>query len=71
MPDKSVIIGIAGASASGKSLLANTLYQELKQDVGNSQIGKIAEDNYYRDQRRLTMEAREKTNYDHPNAYDP
>jgi len=70
MPDKSVIIGIAGASASGKSLLANTLYQELKQDVGNSQIGKIAEDNYYRDQRRLTMEAREKTNYDHPNAYD-
>jgi len=67
---KSIIIGIAGASASGKSLLANTLYQELKQDVGSSQIGKIAEDSYYRDQRQLTMEERERTNYDHPGAYD-
>jgi uridine kinase len=70
MTERSVIIGIAGASASGKSLLANTLYQELKQDLGSSQIGQIKEDYYYKDLRGLTMEERERTNYDHPDAYD-
>ena len=65
-----VIIGIAGASASGKSLIASTIYQELKAKVGGNQIGVITEDRYYRDQRHLSMEERTKTNYDHPQALD-
>lgn len=65
-----VIIGIAGASASGKSLIASTIYQELKIKVGDHQIGVITEDRYYRDQSHLSMEERVKTNYDHPQALD-
>lgn len=65
-----VIIGIAGASASGKSLIANTIYHELCRDLGTNQIGVINEDSYYRDQTHLTMEERVKTNYDHPKALD-
>ncbi len=65
-----VIIGIAGASASGKSLIANTVYNELRAKVGDHQIGVITEDCYYRDQGHLSMEDRVKTNYDHPNALD-
>ncbi len=69
-PHQCVIIGIAGASASGKSLIANTVYRELKAKVGDDQIGVITEDSYYRDQSHLSMEERVKTNYDHPNALD-
>lgn len=65
-----VIIGIAGASASGKSLIASTIYKELKEKVGDHQIGVITEDRYYRDQSHLSMEERVKTNYDHPQALD-
>ncbi|MGV3345098.1 uridine kinase [Enterobacteriaceae bacterium LUAb1] len=65
-----VIVGIAGASASGKSLIASTLYCEIRAQVGDKNIGVIPEDAYYKDQSHLTMEARVKTNYDHPNAMD-
>ncbi|NKF51511.1 uridine kinase [Shewanella sp. WXL01] len=65
-----VIIGIAGASASGKSLIANTIFNELCRDLGTDQIGVINEDAYYRDQSHLTMDERVKTNYDHPKALD-
>ncbi|MDB1124430.1 uridine kinase [Vibrio algarum] len=65
-----VIVGIAGASASGKSLIASTIYNELKAKVGDHQIGVITEDCYYKDQSDLSMEDRVKTNYDHPNALD-
>jgi uridine kinase len=65
-----VIIGIAGASASGKSLIASTLYRELRDQVGDEHIGVIPEDSYYKDQSHLSMEERVKTNYDHPSAMD-
>lgn len=65
-----VIIGITGASASGKSLIASTLYRELCDQVGEAHIGVIPEDCYYKDQSNITMSERVKTNYDHPNAVD-
>ncbi|SIQ76189.1 uridine kinase [Aeromonas sp. RU39B] len=65
-----VIIGIAGASASGKSLIAQTIYEELVAELGAGEIGVISEDCYYKDQSHLTMEERVKTNYDHPSAMD-
>ncbi|SDJ71356.1 uridine kinase [Ferrimonas sediminum] len=65
-----VIIGIAGASASGKSLIARTICDDLRQDLGTDQIAMITEDCYYKDQSHLSMEERVKTNYDHPNALD-
>jgi len=65
-----VIIGIAGASASGKSLIASTIYHELREKVGDHEIGVITEDCYYKDQSYMPMEERVKTNYDHPSALD-
>lgn len=56
-----VVIAIAGASASGKSLIASTIYKELKNELGTDNIGIISEDAYYRDQSHLTMEERIKT----------
>ncbi|ETS29415.1 uridine kinase [Photorhabdus khanii NC19] len=64
------IVGISGASASGKSLIANTLYRELRAQVGDHNIGIIPEDCYYKDQSDLSMEERYKTNYDHPSSMD-
>lgn len=65
-----IVIAIAGASASGKSLIASTIYKELKAELGADDIGIISEDAYYRDQTHLAMEERVKTNYDHPNSMD-
>jgi uridine kinase len=61
-----IIIGIAGASASGKSLLARTIVNQL----GSSQVVVISEDSYYKDHPGLPLEARQKINYDHPDAFD-
>ncbi|WGE34846.1 uridine kinase [Actinobacillus genomosp. 1] len=65
-----IVIAIAGASASGKSLIASTIYKELKEELSSDDIGIISEDAYYKDQTHLTMEERVKTNYDHPNSMD-
>ncbi|QYK00148.1 uridine kinase [Shewanella psychrotolerans] len=70
MKSQCVIIGIAGASASGKSLIAKTIYEELCRDLGTDEIGVIAEDAYYKDQSHLSMDQRVLTNYDHPKALD-
>jgi len=65
-----VVIAIAGASASGKSLIANTIYRELCEELGTDQIGIISEDSYYRDQSHLELDVRMLTNYDHPKAFE-
>lgn len=65
-----VVIAIAGASASGKSLIANTIFNELCAELGTDQIGIISEDAYYKDQSHLSMDQRVLTNYDHPKAFD-
>ena len=47
-------------SMISKSLIASTLYRELRAQVGDHNIGVIPEDCYYRDQSDLTMEERYK-----------
>ena len=66
MQGKTIIIGISGPSASGKSLLANTIVDEL----GSNQVVIISEDSYYKDRPHLSYEERCKINYDHPDALD-
>lgn len=61
-----IIIGISGASASGKSLLANTIVNEL----GSDQVVVISEDSYYKDHSNIPFEQRAKINYDHPDSLD-
>ncbi len=66
MKQKTILVGIAGASASGKSLLADTLVEELQSE----HLCVISEDSYYKDQSHLSMEERVRTNYDHPESMD-
>jgi uridine kinase len=66
MNDKTIIIGISGPSASGKSLLANTIVNEL----GSEHVVVISEDAYYKDNGDLPFAEREKINYDHPDSFD-
>jgi uridine kinase len=61
-----IIIGISGASASGKSLLANTIVKEL----GSEQVVVISEDSYYKDHSNIPFEERAAINYDHPDSLD-
>ena len=68
--NNTIIIAIAGASASGKSLIASTIHKELCEEVGGDDIGIISEDAYYKDQSHLSFEQRIQTNYDHPSSMD-
>lgn len=62
-----VIIGIAGGSASGKTTLAKKVYEATSKQGSVSMI-KI--DDYYKVLDHLTPEERKNVNYDHPDAYD-
>ncbi|MBL4672683.1 MAG: uridine kinase [Arenicella sp.] len=64
------IIAIAGASASGKTLFAQTVYKELLAELEGRPLAVLEEDAYYRDQSHLEMSVREQTNYDHPKAFE-
>lgn len=64
---ETVFIGIAGGSASGKTSIAQKMYEYFK---GSHTIKIIKHDDYYKDQSHMTMEERVKTNYDHPLAFD-
>lgn len=66
MQNSCIIIGISGASASGKSLLAKTIVNEL----GSKQVVIISEDSYYKDYPNLSLEEKKAVNYDHPDAFD-
>ena len=66
MTKHNIILGITGPSASGKSLLANTIVNGL----GSDQVVVISEDSYYKDNSHLSFEERESINYDHPDAFD-
>jgi len=65
MSRKIFILGIAGASGSGKTYLSNMLHEKLGQE--DSVI--LAVDSYYR-QQEVPFEIREKTNYDHPDSLE-
>jgi uridine kinase len=66
MKNKTIIIGISGASASGKTLLAKTIVEE----IGSKQVVVISEDSYYKDLSHLPKEERAKLNFDHPDSLD-
>ena len=60
------VIGVAGGSGSGKT----TVTRRVIETVGPSGVAVLSQDNYYRAQDDVPFEARLKTNYDHPAAFD-
>ena len=55
MKNKAVIIGIAGGSASGKTSIAQQLYDYFK---GSHCVKIVKQDDYYKDQSHKSMEER-------------
>lgn len=62
---ESIVIGIAGGTGSGKTTLAHRIQKAFP---GQSVL--ISQDSYYKDIGHLSLEEREKTNFDHPNSLD-
>ena len=60
------MIGIAGASGSGKTLVANTIMEKL----GSDKVVLIQEDSYYKDLSDIPLDERSGRNFDHPDAFD-
>ena len=64
--ERPLLIGIAGGTGSGKTLVSNRIYEEL----GSKQVAIIEQDSYYRDQSDIPIDDRNNRNFDHPNAFD-
>ena len=60
------LVGIAGGSGSGKTVLAQALCEGLRPAVATA----LAQDAYYRDRATLPPSARERLDFDTPDAFD-
>jgi len=63
---KGILIGIAGASGSGKTLVANNILD----NIGSDKAVLIQEDSYYKDLSDMPFDERKAMNFDHPHAFD-
>jgi uridine kinase len=61
-----IFIAVAGGSGSGKTTIARSVVDL----VGRESVVYLQQDAYYRDRSDLTLEDREKINYDHPDAIE-
>jgi uridine kinase len=66
MPARSVVIGVAGGSGSGKT----TVIRRIVESLGNDQVTLLEHDRYYRDRSELRLEERAALNYDHPDSLE-
>lgn len=66
MSHKGILIGIAGGSGSGKTLVA----QKIIQEIGSRDVILIEQDSYYKDLSHLPSAERAAQNFDHPDAID-
>ena len=63
---KGIIIGIAGASGSGKTLVSKNIFENL----GSEKVVIMQEDSYYKDLSEIPFNDRTGKNFDHPDAFD-
>jgi len=61
-----VLIGIAGGTGAGKTLVASSIVEALQGEG----VALLEQDSYYRDLRHIPLGERETRNYDHPDAFD-
>lgn len=62
---KTIVIGIAGGTGSGKSTFTNRLKAAFPEE-----IAVLYHDNYYKSRDSIPFEERTKINYDHPDALE-
>ena len=61
-----LIIGIAGGTGSGKT----TVVKEIISRLHMGDVAVISQDAYYRDNSHLSLEERQKINFDHPDSIE-
>lgn len=61
-----LIIGIAGGTGSGKTTVVRKILEQLPCD----EVAVLPQDSYYRDSGHLSLEERQKINFDHPDALE-
>lgn len=64
-PSAPLLVAIVGGSGAGKTWLAKKLQTALNPDAS-----RISLDDFYRDSSRVSLERREKINFDHPRTID-
>ena len=62
---KGILVGIAGASGSGKTFVANRILESL-----GAKAVIIQEDSYYKDLSGVPYDDRGRRNFDHPDAFE-
>jgi uridine kinase len=63
---KPLIIGIAGGTGSGKTTVARSIAEAMRE----ASVAFLDMDGYYLDFARLPMDERRRVNWDHPGAFD-
>lgn len=63
---RSVVLGIAGGTGSGKTTVARAIVDR----IGHTRVAYLEHDSYYRDLSQLDETARRQVNFDHPDAFD-
>ena len=66
MKNDGILIGITGPSGSGKSLIAQSLFNNLATD----EVVIMQEDSYYKDLSQIPFDERTRYNFDHPDSFD-
>jgi uridine kinase len=61
-----LIVGIAGGTGSGKT----TVVRKVVEAFENNEVVVIPQDSYYRDNKRIPPEERQKINFDHPDSIE-
>jgi uridine kinase len=66
MKNDGILIGITGPSGSGKSLIA----QSLSNNLATEEVVIMQEDSYYKDLSQIPFDERTRYNFDHPDSFD-
>ena len=66
MINSTIVIGIAGGTGSGKTSIS----KELLKEYGKGEVVVVQQDSYYKDLPNLSLEERQRQNFDHPDAID-
>jgi uridine kinase len=66
MTGRRILIGIAGGSGSGKTLVARNIVREL----GSDRVVIMDQDSYYKNLEDVPLRDRDTRNFDHPDAFD-
>lgn len=61
-----LVIGIAGGTGSGKTTVVRKIIEKLPKD----EVAVLPQDSYYKDNKNIPLEERQKINFDHPDAIE-